>query len=97
MCTMTSTPTISPAVPSMLTDPRFDPLFLPSFTSHSYIPSCLKVTVSHQPHHQHTTSRKGLNVCEAASASKKYKSHQKVGLPADIMASLATSDVSKCL
>ncbi|KAI0302202.1 hypothetical protein BC826DRAFT_987794 [Russula brevipes] len=98
MCTTTSTPMIPPSMPSMLTDPHFDPplFFFHLSPSHSYIPSCLKVTVSHQPRHQRPTSRKGLNAREAASVSKKYKSHWKVGLPADIMASLATSDVSKC-
>jgi hypothetical protein len=38
------------------------------------------------------TSRKGLDVCQAAYANKKYKSHRKVGLPNDIKASIAAED-----
>jgi hypothetical protein len=38
------------------------------------------------------TSRKGLDVHQAAYANKKYKSHRKVSLLSDIIASLATED-----
>ena len=37
--------------------------------------------------------KKGLNARQAAVATKKYKSHRKVGLPGDIIASMYTSDV----
>ena len=36
--------------------------------------------------------RKGLDARQAAVANKKYKSHRKIGLPSDIIASLATND-----
>src|SRR5260221_14791448 len=39
-----------------------------------------------------TTSRKGLNACQAAFANKRYKSHRRVGLPNDIIQSLAIQD-----
>jgi len=39
-------------------------------------------------------SRKGLNVCQAAYANKKYKSHRKVGLPSDIIASINAQNTS---
>jgi hypothetical protein len=42
-----------------------------------------------------TISRKGLNVRQAAFANKKYKSHQRVGLPNDILDSINTKDTSK--
>jgi hypothetical protein len=34
--------------------------------------------------------KKGLNALQAAVATKKYKSHRKVGLPGDIIASMHT-------
>jgi hypothetical protein len=37
--------------------------------------------------------RKGLDAQQAAFVNKKYKSHQRIGLPSDILASLATNDV----
>jgi hypothetical protein len=37
--------------------------------------------------------RKGLDAQQAAFANKKYKSHQRIGLLSDILASLATQDV----
>ena len=43
-----------------------------------------------------TISRKGLNTCQAAYANRKYASHRRVGLPGDIIASLATEDTLKC-
>jgi hypothetical protein len=42
-----------------------------------------------------TTSRKGLNAREAAFANKQYKSHRRVGLSADILASIKAKDASK--
>ena len=36
------------------------------------------------------TSRKGLDACQAAFANKQYKSHRRIGLPSDIIKSLAT-------
>ncbi len=44
-----------------------------------------------------TTSRKGLNVRQAAFANKQYKSHQRVGFPSDIIDSLAAQDDQKAL
>jgi hypothetical protein len=38
------------------------------------------------------TSRKGLNARQAAFANKQYKSHRRVGLPSDIIKSLAIQD-----
>jgi len=43
------------------------------------------------------TSRKGLNVHQAAFANKQYKSHWRIGLPSDIIESLATQDEYKTL
>jgi hypothetical protein len=37
--------------------------------------------------------RKGLDVCQAATANKIYKSHRKIGLPSDVIASLARTDI----
>jgi len=34
--------------------------------------------------------RKGLDARQAAVANKKYKSHRKIGLPGDIIASIPT-------
>jgi hypothetical protein len=36
--------------------------------------------------------RKGLDACQAAVANKRYKSHQKIGLPGDIIASIVIDD-----
>jgi len=36
--------------------------------------------------------KKGLNTHQAAVATKKYKSHRKVALPGDIIASIITND-----
>ena len=36
--------------------------------------------------------RKGLDACQAAVANKRYKSHQKINLPSDIIASIAIND-----
>jgi hypothetical protein len=36
--------------------------------------------------------RKGLNAWQAALANKKYKSHGKIGLPSDIIASIDVGD-----
>ena len=43
-----------------------------------------------------TISRKGLNACQAAYANRKYAFYRRVGLPGDIIASLATEDTLKC-
>jgi hypothetical protein len=37
--------------------------------------------------------RKGLDVQQAAFANRKYKSLQRIGLPSDILTSLATVDI----
>jgi len=42
-----------------------------------------------------TITRKGLNTCQAAYANRKYASHRRVGLPSDILASLAIEDTLK--
>jgi len=39
------------------------------------------------------TYRKGLDVQQAAFANRKYKSHRRIGLPSDILTSLATVDI----
>ena len=39
-------------------------------------------------------SRKGLDARQAAFANKKYKSHRRVGLPSDVIASLAAQSAS---
>ncbi len=44
-----------------------------------------------------TISRKGLNAHQAAFANKKYKSHQRVGLPSEIIESLSAKDTIKTL
>jgi hypothetical protein len=44
-----------------------------------------------------TISRKGLNACQAAFSNRKYKAHRRVGLPSDIIDSLATKDTVKPL
>ena len=43
------------------------------------------------------TFRKGLNMCQAAFVNKLYKSHQRIGLPSDLIESLATQDEYKTL
>ena len=43
------------------------------------------------------TSRKRLNMHQAAFANKQYKSHQKVGTPNKIIQSLASQDQKKYL
>jgi hypothetical protein len=48
-------------------------------------------------HLDNATSRKGLNACQATFANKQYKSHQRVGLPSDIIESLATQNNYKAL
>jgi hypothetical protein len=40
-------------------------------------------------------ARKGLNARQAAYANRTYKSHRRVGLPSDIIASLAMKDTLK--
>jgi len=47
---------------------------------------------SHTHRLDNATSRKGLNARQAAFANKQYKSHRRVGLPSDIIQSLATQD-----
>ena len=42
-----------------------------------------------------TITRKGLNARQAAYANRKYASHRRVGLPTDILASLAIEDTLK--
>jgi hypothetical protein len=37
--------------------------------------------------------KKGLNARQAAVATKKYKSHRKIGLPSDIISSIPTNDI----
>jgi hypothetical protein len=39
-----------------------------------------------------TISRKGLDTCQATFLNKKYMLHWRVGLPSDIIASLAAKD-----
>ena len=42
-----------------------------------------------------TIARKGLNTCQAAYTNQTYKSHRRVGLPSNIIASLAMEDTLK--
>jgi len=42
-----------------------------------------------------TITRKGLNAHQAAYANRKYTSHRRVGLPSNILASLAIEDTLK--
>jgi len=60
---------------------------------HSY--SCVHVRMCNRL--DNVMSRKGLNGCQAAFASEKYKSHHRVGLPGDILDSIDTKDASKRL
>ena len=54
-----------------------------------YVCDC---TITHTHHLDNMTSRKGLDTHQAAFANKQYKSHQRVGLPTNIIEALASQD-----